>query len=455
MEPAHVFVLGLDEKNTRTLNEMPHADQYRFLRLLEPAELQRGEIRVAELIEKARAQLAAYDGPVDAIVGYWDFPVSSMVPLLCGEYGLRGASLEAVVKCEHKFWSRLEQRKVVDAYPPFALLDLADDAGRGRLPENLRYPVWIKPVKSYSSELAYRVEDDEQFRSAVATIKEGIGRLGKSFDDILQLLDLPAEVAEAGGEACVVEEALSGAQATAEGFSRNGQVEVYGIVDSLVYPGTSSFMRYQYPSALPARTQGRMAEISKKVIKQIGLDDSTFCIEFFCRPETGDVSILEINPRHSQSHAELFEHVDGVPNHHCMLSLALGRDPRLPYREGPYALAAKCHLRRFRDGVVRRRASDAELERLARDVPGVQVVPVVGEGSRLSETTQAHDSYSYELAHVYVAADDEEELERKYERAVAALGFRFDNGPDDGPGTGTDDDPRVGPRTDSRDEEVS
>lgn len=426
MEPAHVFVLGLDEKNLEMLRQVPHADQYRFLPLLDPDEIQTGEIQVVELIEKARAQLASFDGRIDAIVGYWDFPVSTMVPILCRELGLRGASLEAVVACEHKYWSRLEQRKAADACPRFALLDL-DLEGPARLPENLRYPVWIKPVKSYSSELAYRVGDDDELEAAVEAIRDGIGRLGKSFDEILQLLDLPPDVADAGGEACVVEEALSGVQATAEGYVQDGRAEVYGIIDSHVYPGTSCFMRYQYPSALPAGMRQRMTDISERVIRQIGLDDSTFCIEFFCDQEADEVSILEINPRHSQSHAELFEQVDGAPNHHSMLSLALGRDPRLPHRQGPYALAAKCHLRHFRDGVVRDMASDEALDRLHQDVPGLKVVPVVERGMRLSETDQAHDSYSYELAHIYVGARDEEELRQKYDRAVAALGFRFDD----------------------------
>ncbi|MCF6524401.1 acetyl-CoA carboxylase biotin carboxylase subunit family protein [Streptomyces sp. JJ36] len=424
METANIFVLGLDEKNLRTLRDVPHAEEYRFRPLLDKEELQHGEIRITELIEKAQRRLDAFEGRIDAIVGYWDFPVSSMTPILCRRYGLRGPPLEAVAKCEHKYWSRLEQREVTDAYPRFALVD---PHGPDRPPESLRYPIWIKPVKSYSSELAFRVADDAEYARAMERIREGVGRLGKAFDTVLERVDAPPEVAEAGGTACLAEEAMSGVQATVEGYTREGRVHVYGIVDSLNYPGTSSFMRYQYPSSLPPAMQQRLTEISERVMERIGLDDSTFCIEFFCRPEEGDACILEINPRHSQSHAEMFEQVDGIPNHHCMVSLALGRDPHLPHRQGPYAVAAKCHLRHFRDGVVRHRASAAAIERLRREMPGVQVVPVVDVGMRLSEAPTAHDSYSYELAHIYVGADDEESLQRKYDRCVAALDFRFDD----------------------------
>ncbi len=425
MDPAHVFVIGLDDKNAEMLRRIPRSEDYDFVPLLDLDELQYGEVQVVELLEKAERELEAFDGDVDAIIGYWDFPVSTMVPILCHRFGLPGADLEAVAKCEHKYWSRLEQQKVVDAYPRFALLDLE---GPAVPPSGLRYPMWVKPVKSYSSELAFRVADGEEFADAVGAIREGIGRLGRAFDHILGLIGLPREIAEAGGQACLVEESLSGAQATVEGYSHHGRVEVYGIVDSLLYPGTSSFMRYQYPSALPARTQERMADVSKRVIEQIGLDDSTYCIEFFCPPEDEDaVSILEVNPRHSQSHAELFQQVDGAPNHYVMLQLALGREPHMPHREGPYALAGKCHLRRFRDGVVRHRASQAEIDALQREISGVTVVPVARRGMRLSDAPQAHDSYSYELAHVYVAADDERRLQEKYERCAAALQFHFDD----------------------------
>jgi ATP-grasp domain len=427
MESTNIFVLGLDEKNLETLRKVPHAAEYRYHRLLSQEELQGSGLPVSELLDRAQRELeafAAHGDRIDAIIGYWDFPVSTMAPILCRRFKLRCADLETVVKCEHKYWSRLEQEKVTDEHPRFALLDLA---GPARPPEGLRYPMWVKPVKSYASQLAYRVADDEEFRTAVAAVRERIGQLGKEFEYVLGQLDLPPEIAAAGGTACLVEESLSGAQATVEGYVQNGHIRVYGIVDSVSYPGSSSFLRYQYPSGLPSHILRRLEDVSKAVVAQIGLDNSTFCIEFFCRPEEDDISILEINPRHSQSHADLFEQVDGFPNHHYVISLALGRDPRLPCRQGRYAVAAKWFLRHFRDGRVRHRATDKEIDRLRHTIPGVNVIPVVQEGMRLSESSQAQDSYSYELAHIYVGAADERELRQKYDRCVAALHFDIDD----------------------------
>jgi hypothetical protein len=156
----------------------------------------------------------------------------------------------------------------------------------------------------------------------------------------------------------------------------------------------------------------------------MGLDNSTFSIEFFCEPDTGRVSVLEINARHSQSHADMFYAVDGVPNHHCMVRLGLGLDPRLPKGQGRYDIAAKCYYRRFSDGIVTRIPTAAEIERIQDDVPGVTVEVVPAEGIRLSEMP-AQDSYSYELADIFIGADSEADLVDKYERCVDALHFEF------------------------------
>src|SRR5690554_5988205 len=268
----NVFVLGLDELNHASLQAMPDADRYTFHQLLTREELQEGTVSVPDLLDEARRQLDAFDGSVDAIVGYWDFPVTMMVTILCAERGLRSASLEAVVKCEHKYWSRLEQQKVIDEHPAFALLDLDDD--NVTLPEGLSYPVWIKPIKSASSEGAHHVENDEQLRAAVVLERDEVDRMGGPFNDVLAMLDLPPEIAEVGGSACMVEEEATGNQVTVEGYSHEGEVEIYGVIDSITYPDVPSFLRYQYPSTrVPEHIQNYMADVSRRVITAVGLEN--------------------------------------------------------------------------------------------------------------------------------------------------------------------------------------
>lgn len=417
----NIFVLGLDAGNRRRLEDLPGADEYRFHPLLSTDELLGGEVDLADLLEKARAELAAFDGTVDAVVGYWDFPVSSMVAILCQERGLPAAPLEAVLKAEHKYWSRVEQQKSIEQYPRFAVVGLDQRTA----PDGLRYPMWIKPVKAFSSELAFRVADDEQLRSALAEVRAGIDRVGAAFDVALSQVDLPEEIAEVGGAACLAEEAVSGEQVTVEGFHDGDDVRIYGIIDAQDYAGTSSFRCYVYPSRLPDDVVRRLGEVSRRIIRQIGLT-SVFNIEYFWDRETGAINLLEINPRQSQSHARLFEQVDGLPNHHCMIELALGRTPVPPHRTGQYSVAAKWFYRRFSDGLVRRAPAGTEVEAIEREIPGVHVEVEAEQDVRLSELSE-QDSYSYNLAVVHVGGADERELEDKYARCVELLPFEFDD----------------------------
>lgn len=423
---TNVFVLGLDELNLETLQHLPGCESCRFHQLLSLDELLDLErVPFEELLARAEGQVRDFDGSVDAIVGYWDFPVSGLVPVLCDRLGLPGPSLEAVVKCEHKYWSRLEQRAVIDDHPPFGLVDLE----RAEVPDDVGYPMWLKPVKSTSSELAFHVHAEDELRAAVEEIREGIDRLGKPFEAVMAYVDPPEEVADVGGRACLAEEEVTGQQVTVEGYCVDGEVNVIGVIDSVTYPGTSSFWRYEYPSIAPDEVQRRMTDATERVMRRMGLGNGTFNVEYFWEdPGEGQepvVNLLEINPRHSQSHAILFEHVDGVANHHVMVQLGLGRDPELPFRKGEYSAAAKWFHRTFRDGVVRWVPDADEVAAIERDVPGVTIDVVVEEGDRLSDMV-AQDSYSYELADIFVGGRDSDDLRAKYERCVEALEIEID-----------------------------
>jgi hypothetical protein len=420
---VNVFVLGLDDLNLEALNDLHGSSECRFHPLLSVDELLEAEpLRVDELLDKAERQLDDFDGSVDAVVGYWDFPVSSMVPLLCARRNLPGPNLDAVVMCEHKYWSRLEQQKAIKEHPRFGIVDLE---GEPEVPSGLRFPMWLKPVKSASSELAFHVSDEGEFEEAVRAIREGIDTVGKPFEAVLRHVDLPAEVADAGGRACLAEEEAKGQQITVEGYCFAGEARPYGIIDSFTYPESTSFLKFQYPSLVPEEVATRLVDVSRRVMEQIGLRWGTFNIEFFWDQESGAISVLEVNPRHSQSHAFMFEYVDGLPNHQIMVELGLGREPRFTHAEGAYSMAAKWHLRRFEDGVVRRCPTQDEVDRVEREVPGVKVSIVVEKGDRLSELAH-QDSYSYEVADFHIGARDEAELREKYDRCVEALPFDFD-----------------------------
>jgi hypothetical protein len=422
-EVKNVFVLGMDEHNHKVLQTMRDSEQYRFHPVLSFDDIYGEEISFGDALYRAEQVLDSFDGSIDAIIGFWDFPVSSLAPLLRRRYGLPTASLEEIVMCEHKYWSRLVQQRVLEEYPPFALVDLDRDSSP---PQGLRFPMWVKPVKSFSSVLAFGVADEQAYTEALEKIRDGIGWIGEPFDELLKYVDLPPEIAAVGGQACLAEEAITGRQLTVEGYRYNGKVVIYGVVDSVRYDNSPSFLRFQYPSSLPERVIERLVDISERLVGEIGLERNTFNIEYFWDPGTDAVSLLEINPRHSQSHAELFADVDGMSNHEAMLRLALDRDPEFPRGQGRYDIAAKCFVRRFTDGVVRRHPAPEEIAAVESIVPGATIDLNAVEGDVLSQMNE-QDSYSYALASVYIGASDEAELTAKFDQVVAALPYEIED----------------------------
>src|SRR5699024_6022914 len=276
---------------------------------------------------------------------------------------------------------------------------------------------------------AHYAPDQAGLRAALETERQQLHSTGDAFDEVLKLLDLPEEVSDISGHAYMVEEAVGGQQCTLEGYSWGDQVEIIGVVDSICYEQSSSFLRYQYPSNLPERALQKMAETTRRVIGAIGLRNSTFNIEYFWDEPTQRLALLEINSRHSQSHAQVFRWVDGRPNHLAMMDLALGRRPHMPRGKGEYAIAAKWMLRRFTDGLVVRVPSAAEVKAVEEQFPAVRITIVAKEHELLSDI-EGQDSYSFMLAEIVVAGGSERELQTIYDSCCNALLFIIEDVPE-------------------------
>lgn len=417
----NVFVFGADTFNLAQMQPVAAARGCRLHPLYRVDEVKcRDGFPVERLHKGALEQLEAFrrDNPenpsIDAIVGYWDFPVSTMLPLLRAPFKLPSPTLAAVLKCEHKYWSRLIQQSVVPRYvPDFCAIDPFCASPRQQIP--LAYPFWIKPVKAASSYLGFRVANDAEFEVAIEAICRGIHRFASPFNYLLSFVDRPAAVASIDGNWCIAEAIISeGRQCTLEGYVHRGQVVVYGAVDS-IREGRfrSSFSRYQYPSRIPRRIQQVMTRVTRRVMIATGFNQGPFNIEFYWSPADDRVWLLEINTRISKSHIPLFRDVDGASHQQVMLDLALGQKPVFPHRQGSCAVAAKFMWRVSGDAIVTRVPTHDELAALRAQFPSAEIQFHVHEGMRLSELTD-QDSYSYEIALIYLGADSQAALLRDY-----------------------------------------
>ncbi|MFP3873104.1 MAG: acetyl-CoA carboxylase biotin carboxylase subunit family protein [Thiohalophilus sp.] len=421
---SNVFVVGLDDFNLGQLQLLRHANEYQFHCLIPYQKIKRPVREPVEcLLQQAYEKLDSFAGSIDALVGYWDFPVSTILPIIRRRYHLPGPSLEAVLKCEHKYWSRCLQIEVVpELVPEFQLIDPFDPGAADKL--EIAYPFWLKPIKAASSHLGFRINNRHALIESLAIIRDRIHRFAKPFNDILKYAQIPPDITPVDGNYCIAEGIISkGRQCTLEGYVHNGKLTVYGIVDSIREgKHRSSFSRYQYPSTLPAHVKQRMIQAIQAVLLHIGYDDSPFNAEFYWSKQHDSIYLLEINTRISKSHCPLFKMVDGEYHHAVMVDVALGHQPDFPYREGKHKIAAKFMLRRFHDGYTGNVPTTPEIEKLKRHFPDLEIQVHVQPGMWLHDLPD-QDSYSYEIATLFMGADNQKQLLANYQSALNMLTF--------------------------------
>lgn len=424
----NVFVVGLNDLNAERLKRLRDIEDVAFHPLLTPEEVsETQEFDIPAMLADAEKTLDAFDGSIDAIVGYIDFPVSTMLPLLSKKYGTRNASLESLLKCEHKYWSRKVMAEVIPEHvPKFTAFDPFDDNALSKIGEaDLRFPFFVKPIKSSGSRLGFRIDSPEDFEYAVTAFRAEINQISEPFNYVLDQADLPDDIKAVEGHFCMAEQVIGGRQCTVEGYVKDGDVVPYGTVDSIRYPQVLSFFYYLYPSTLPKRVQDTMHEITKKVINHIGYDNAGFNIEYYWDEVQNKIWLLEINTRIAQSHCDLFEMVDGVSHQQVAVDVGLGRNPNMPSAEGPENVAAEFFYRVFfNDATVARTPSRAEIEVAAEQVDGTRIASYVNKGMRLSELPE-QDAYSYAVASVWMGANKPSKLLWNYEQVMKRLNYEF------------------------------
>lgn len=425
MSKLNIFVMGLTDFQQQELHTVANAEQYNFHSLLTPEEVVEEHLPFNDLLARAQHQLAEFDGSIDAIVSHWDFPTSCLVPVLRAEHGLPAPSLESLLKCEHKYWARLEQAKVApESVPPFAAVDPFAPNCIEKLERELDYPFWLKPVKSFSSQLGFHIENRQQLEAALAETREHIGEVGDSFDQVLARVQLPPEVEGIGGNHCIAEGIIAGTQGAPEGYMLEGEFHVHGLFDMVRDKNGKSFSHLQYPSQLPEPVQQRMVAKAEKILRQVGFDNGCFNVEYLWDEATDKLWLVEVNTRISQSHSDLFYKVDGMSNHEIAISVSLGKKPQFPQNKGRFNIAAKFWINKFEDARVVRVPTTSELADLERAIPGAHVELEVEEGMWLSELTH-QDAYRYVLAEAYLGGRSEPDLMRNYQRCLQMLPFEF------------------------------
>jgi biotin carboxylase len=333
-------------------------------------------------------------------------------------FDLPGPPLRSVLTCQHKYYSRLTQQKIVpSATPRFGLIDPKSiRKSVGQLPFN--FPFFVKPVKSCFSFGAMKVDSLEELEKNSDSLIPHATYLDP-LDDVLKRNKFPL-----GTNYLLAEELLEGNQITIEGFVVNGKVQMIGVVDSIMYPNTISFEYFEYPSSLPVDVQKRIAIIAEKFIMGIGFDNSFFNIEMMYNPESEGISIIEINPRSAPQFADLYEKVDGINPYEIMFAIAtLSPLPTITRRKGPYTIAASFTLRVFEDTKVVATPTKRERAHVSSMFPDTRIEIHATRGKNLSDELQDGKSYLY--ATINVGGNNKKDLLSRLGQCKRALTFKF------------------------------
>jgi hypothetical protein len=341
-----------------------------------------------------------------------------LASLIASRLGLPHTPLASILTIQHKYYARTAFQAIAPGNNPrFGLLRRAFSRAE-EVP--MPYPFYVKPAKAAFSVLARKVEGfDELYRHT---------RFGRFEQAIIEKLVKPfADVMFAHSDltedpySMVCEEIARGRQVTANGYARDGRVTMLGTVDSIMYPGTDQFQRFQYPSSLPAGQLARVDELATKLIEGVGFRHGMFNIEMRVDPASGTLGIIEINPRVAGQFYDLFERVDGYSLFDALVDLECGQEPVVRHRQGRQKHAASFVLRDLTGEGLSRWPSRAEIAALKARHSDAHVMLYPKRGADLAREMKWLGSYRYGVFNL--GGETLEEMFTRFQKVCADITF--------------------------------
>ena len=339
--------------------------------------------------------------------------------LLAERLGWPGTPVGAVLACQHKFYARQVLEQVApEANTPFALL--ASHYGEP-VPDDITYPVFVKPVKAAFSVLARVVHNRAEL---TALTRFGfwelwvIRHLVEPFERVVR-----ARLPEAGSaHRMVLERPVAALQYNLDGYMFAGELRPLGFVESAMYPGTQAFMRFAYPCNLPDAGRVRALAVARRFLQAVGFTHGLFNLEFFYDAASDRLTVIEFNPRMAAQFSDLYLRVDGIDLHRVALELAFGRDPALLPRAEPAAGVAASFVYRSFDPAARPPMPGLASQReLARQFPDAMLFSFPKTPGQIARDFKWLGSFRYGILHL--GGRDVHDLRARCADASRVLGW--------------------------------
>lgn len=338
--------------------------------------------------------------------------------LMAQRLSLPGTPLKALLTAQHKYLARqIHSRVMPEVVPPFCGFRYDADVSKVI---TIDYPIFVKPVKAAFSVLAKRCADEAALRAHLKFRlweKFIIKRLTWPFRRVSRL-HLDCEI---DADCFIAEGCVDGAlQVCVDGYAHNGEVHILGTVDSVMYPGTQAFMRFEYPSQLSAEHVSKLESVAKRAVNAVGFSHGLFNVELFFDPATERITIIEINPRMAGQFSDLYERVDGKNLWSLELDLALGKTPEFPRRQGAFGAAASFVFREFADA-VKHAPPDVQQHWLSTTYPDARLFLDIKHGTSRARETKWLGNYRYALVHM--GGHNHDDLVARFDNVCEHLDF--------------------------------
>ncbi len=423
MSVKKILVLFTNEWDTAEFANPRYAGRYQFI--FEGFDLFKFPENAWLMLFDARrfiARIVAQFGQagIDGVISTDEHFGAMIAAVIAQRLGLAGGDAESILIAQHKYYARLRQREIApESTPAFSYfpyqIERAEDVG-------LAFPFYVKPVKATYSILARRVDNFAELQRHLTfgfLEKLILEKLIKPFND----LGADRKLFSIDAHHLVAEELLEGEQVTVEGFVDRGRLTMLGVVDSIMYPGTNAFQRFEYPSHHSGDVQRRMEALTEKIVRGFGFDHGFFNVELFYNRTTDRIHLIEVNPRLAYQFADLREKVDGFNPYEALLDLALGETPKVVFRQGRYRHAASFVLRKFGRARLRKAPSAAALHDARRRHQDARLMVYVKKGASLDREVKWLGSYRYAVFNL--GAMDHRGLFDRFQAVNRELAFDF------------------------------
>ena len=338
--------------------------------------------------------------------------------LLAKKMGLSGADPKALIAAQHKYVARrILQTEVPEANVAFHVFPYRFKSA-AEIP--LEFPYFVKPVKAAYSVLARRVDSFDELQQHMTFHpweQYIIKRLVRPFNDVVRkLTDFDVDA-----HWMIAEELIDGQQINVDGIVINGEIHILGIIDAVMYPGTDQFMRFEYPTCLPAAHALRARDTAKRIVQALGFDHGLFNVELRVCKESGECRLIEVNPRMAAQFSDLYEKVDGINLHDVALKIATGETPDLTSGRGKYKVATSFVFRKFDGTPLANPPSREKLTWLKEFDPDAFLAMFIKTGGGLKREMKWLGSHRY--ATLNMGGESEQHLQDKFVMVKQTMGF--------------------------------